>query len=181
MGTSSPSKRNSSPSRKNIQVLLDEARDDLIQKTREIRVVHVKESNLFFVIYVLTEGSTLFGGPPLENVCDDDIVDAHHGEGADMVNVYNELKHFYRIHNGFGMIMSVKKHLPIIVKNFFEGCGFSGYYIYPFYYYFRHLGWWEKGCRDYEALRIKQKKETGKPRGGIFNFFLCGGSALHSI
>jgi len=131
---------------------LQQALSALISRVKTVRIarVHyrVMDETHFAVLYGLKSGAELFGGQPLEMSVGLDLEGVNepglrrrHGAPSDDVlrddtfepsldNGLPCLAPFYRIHNGFGCLLS-SKHLPVVLSNPGDNIQGSCYYVYP--------------------------------------------------
>jgi hypothetical protein len=130
---------------------LQQALSALLARVTKVRVsrVHYRmtDETFFSVIYTLKSGAELFGGQPLdlsvgldlEGISEPGMRRRHGGPGVPLEmddgpegleNGLPCLAPFYRIHNGFGCLLSAK-HLPVVLSNPSDTIQGSCYYVYP--------------------------------------------------
>lgn len=131
---------------------LQQALSALLSRVKKVRVARVHDrmtdETYFSVIYTLNSGAELFGGQPLdlsiglelEGISEPGLR-RRHGVAIDQYSFNDEscvdldsglpcLAPFYRIHDGFGCLLS-SKHLPILLANPGDTIQGSCYYVYP--------------------------------------------------
>jgi len=131
---------------------LQQALSALTSRVKSVRVARVHyrmpdDETFFAVVYSLKSGAELFGGQPLdmsvgldlEGICEPGIRRRHgsagspqsRGKPADSLeNGLPCLAPFYRIHDGFGCLLS-SKHLAVLLANPGDSIQGSCFYVYP--------------------------------------------------
>lgn len=135
---------------------LQQALEALVARVSHVRIARVQyyvpeEEEFFTVVYSLKTGAELFGGQPLEMSVGLDLMDTtdieesglrqRHGSGAPKKKIFDDdaleldnglpcLAPFYRIHDGFGCMISTK-HLPVLLAAPSDSMQGSCFYIYP--------------------------------------------------
>lgn len=119
----------------------------LSQSVREIHVAMVKcaagKQTHFCILYTLTSGAELFGGAPSEQSVglelEEEVVGLRKRRGQATspmpVSEHEEnplpcIAAFFRIHDGFGTLMS-RKHLPLLLETPNDTVHGSCFYVYP--------------------------------------------------
>jgi len=129
---------------------LQQALSALLSRVKRVRVVRVhyrmSDETFFSIVYGLNSGAELFGGQPLdlsvgldlEGISEPGLRRRHGGGGSplrdeasmSLDNGLPCLAPFYRIHDGFGCLLSTK-HLPVLLANPSDTIQGSCYYVYP--------------------------------------------------
>lgn len=131
---------------------LQQALGALLSRVKKVRVARVNfratDECFFAAVYTLNSGAELFGGQPLEQAVGLDLDDEgpgevglrrRHGGGPGFQSSEESeandidlpcLAPFYRIHDGFGCLLS-SKHLPIVLTNPSDTIQGSCFYVYP--------------------------------------------------
>lgn len=102
----------------------------------------------FAAVYTLSSGAELFGGPPLDIAVELEMTSADSGARSQLRQRRSRsspsnrksseapdvklpcLMPFYRVHNGFGVLLSTK-HLPMLLSSPGDSISGSCYYVYP--------------------------------------------------
>jgi len=130
---------------------LQQALKALMARVKNVRLckVHYRmtDETFYAVLYTLNSGAELFGGQPLElsvgldleGISEPGIRRRHGGDGGSgngqqslpsLESGLPCLAPFYRIHDGFGCLLS-SKHLPVMLTNPSDTIQGSCYYVYP--------------------------------------------------
>jgi len=129
---------------------LQQAMTALISRTKNVRVARVHyrmtDETFYSVVYTLKSGAELFGGQPLEMAVGLELDEGISEPGLRRRNVGGDdartqdddtlgnglccLAPFYRIHDGFGCLLS-SKHLAVLLANPGDTIQGSCYYVYP--------------------------------------------------
>lgn len=117
----------------------------LLQSVRHINVALVKcgawKQTHFCIIYTLISGAELFGGAPSEQSVglelEEEVVGLRRRGQATAMKVSEHEENplpciaaFFRIHDGFGTLMS-RKHLPLLLETPGDTVHGSCFYVYP--------------------------------------------------
>jgi hypothetical protein len=131
---------------------LQQALSALLSRVKDVRVARVHnripDEIHFAIVYSLKSGAELFGGQPLDLSIGLDL-DSSNEPGLRRRRVHNDdlwyseppaaveldsglpcLAPFYRIHDGFGCLLS-SNHLPLLLANPSDSVQGSCYYVYP--------------------------------------------------
>jgi hypothetical protein len=126
---------------------LEQARSALLAKVKNVRGARVSyrvTGDIYWaVVYTLHSNAEIFGCQPLDHSCGVDLdIDIMPGlrqrRGGENRGVISEVEEialpclapFYRVHDGFGCLLS-QKHLPILLANPDDNIGGSCFYVYP--------------------------------------------------
>jgi hypothetical protein len=129
---------------------LQQSLSALLQRVKNVRVARVHDrmtDEIFFcIVYRLNSGAELFGGQPLDLSVGLDLdgisepgLRRRNGDGGNAQRALESisldnglpcLAPFYRIHDGFGCLLS-SKHLPILLSGPTDTIQGSCFYVYP--------------------------------------------------